>query len=245
MSNGHTSSIPIPTTSPPMRRRQDSLSDNKTPVADPLSRSITNNPLANVAVNARSNRGRRLSMNTFGLSGSPTQPSPFLGGHLFSHPPANPATDEDARRGSTVVPGARRRSIGGEANDLSPGSSLAERRRASMSAGQFPTHNPAGVSPADLHKTFSYKDASNLPWRHNHPGEGFNWSEALRTRVGRPLSFSSAPINSAEQHDRAQRAASIASIEQPAHPASKNIHHKRVTPDSFQEKILRGDYIID
>lgn len=251
-----------------MRRRQDSPSDK---AQDPLywkspapHNPMTNNPITNAAANAHSGQGRRLSMNTLGLSGSPTHASPFLSGHIFNAHSSNGSTansDEAAAakdplsdsqnlslsRHTSAVSLPRRGSVS-EAIDLSPGSSSAERRRASLSAGQFPLHNNAGASAAPgIYKTVSHNDTSNLPWRHHHAGEGFNWSQALCTRAEQsPPSSSvhSPPITRGNgQHDRAQPAASITSIEQPVHEASKSKHHRRFTPDFFQEKIFRGDYI--
>lgn len=80
-------------------------------------------------------------------------------------------------------------------------------------------------------------------------GEGFNWSEALRTRAERAPSLGVMSPNSPQsQHavnmghqNHHQRAASIASMEQPAREMPKQ--PKQNKPDFFQEKILRGDFM--
>lgn len=80
-------------------------------------------------------------------------------------------------------------------------------------------------------------------------GEGFNWSEALRTRAERAPSIGGiSPIGGQGQHVASadhqryhQRAASIASMEQPAREIPRQ--PKQNKPDFFQEKILRGDFM--
>ncbi|KAJ9190727.1 hypothetical protein DTO164E3_8618 [Paecilomyces variotii] len=75
-------------------------------------------------------------------------------------------------------------------------------------------------------------------------GEAFNWSESLRTRAERApsLGASSPPMNL----DRSpagghHRSASIASMDFPARETPKQ--PRRKTPDFFQEKILRADFM--
>ncbi|QQK47745.1 hypothetical protein Pdw03_5380 [Penicillium digitatum] len=67
-------------------------------------------------------------------------------------------------------------------------------------------------------------------------GEGFNWSEALRSRAERAPSLGG-PVSP----QAAQRAASIASMEQPSREMPRQ--PKQNKPDFFQEKILRGDFM--
>lgn len=73
-------------------------------------------------------------------------------------------------------------------------------------------------------------------------GEGFNWSEALRTRAERAPSIGG-PVSPAQsaRHPTHQRAASIATMEQPVREMPRQPKQKK--PDFFQEKILRGDFM--
>ncbi|KAJ6009804.1 hypothetical protein N7499_004795 [Penicillium canescens] len=74
-------------------------------------------------------------------------------------------------------------------------------------------------------------------------GEGFNWSEALRSRAERAPSLG-APVSPQAQQRQSgyhQRAASIASMEQPGREMPRQA--KQNKPDFFQEKILRGDFM--
>lgn len=67
-------------------------------------------------------------------------------------------------------------------------------------------------------------------------GEGFNWSEALRSRAERAPSLSGPPRQNGHQ-----RATSIASMETPSRDMPRQ--PKQNKPDFFQEKILRGDFM--
>jgi hypothetical protein len=73
-------------------------------------------------------------------------------------------------------------------------------------------------------------------------GEGFNWSEALRSRAERAPSIGG-PVSpqAAQRSGYHQRAASIASMEQPSREMPRQ--PKQNKPDFFQEKILRGDFM--
>ncbi|KAJ5372106.1 hypothetical protein N7517_004112 [Penicillium concentricum] len=73
-------------------------------------------------------------------------------------------------------------------------------------------------------------------------GEGFNWSEALRSRAERAPSIGG-PVSpqAAQRSGHHQRAASIASMEQPSREMPRQ--PKQNKPDFFQEKILRGDFM--
>jgi hypothetical protein len=73
-------------------------------------------------------------------------------------------------------------------------------------------------------------------------GEGFNWSEALRNRAERAPSIGG-PVSPAQsaRHPHHQRAASIATMEQPVRDMPRQ--PKQNKPDFFQEKILRGDFM--
>ncbi|XHG05202.1 hypothetical protein AWENTII_008449 [Aspergillus wentii] len=222
MSNGRsTSPISVPA---PAHQRRASLASGLS-FSDYYSRPGGNSAtqpssVTSAAANAQSNQRRRLSITTLGLSGSPTQTSPFGGrtlhrGSVSSSVGSTPATIEDSvvedpdgapSNATPNTPFARRMSFGAQA--------LRDARSGSLSNG-----------------------------------EGFNWSEALRSRAERAPSLGSVSPNTPQSQNAAgasqqsyhQRAASIASMEQPTREMPKQ--PKQNKPDFFQEKILRGDFM--
>ncbi|KAF5857162.1 hypothetical protein ETB97_006185 [Aspergillus alliaceus] len=236
--NRSTSPISVPSS----RQRRASLASGLG-LADYLSKpgnqgttsSVPTGPMASAVANAQSHHGRRLSITTLGLSGSPTQTSPFGARNLrhssvSSSMGSNSASLEDAvmedsENGPPSVtpssPFARRVSFGAQA--------LRDVRGGSTGNGRYP-------SPRS-------------PVAGGRSSEGFNWSEALRTRAERAPSIGNISPNTPQsqhaantgQHGQHQRAASIASIEQPTREMSKQPRQNK--PDFFQEKILRGDFM--
>ncbi|KKK25293.1 hypothetical protein AOCH_007106 [Aspergillus ochraceoroseus] len=167
--------------------------------------------MANAMANAQSNQ-RRLSITTLGLSGSPTQTSPFSNrnfrhGSISSSVGSNPANLEEA--------------VSEEVENMPP----------------------TGTSPFARRVSFGAQALREA--RGGSIGEGFNWSEALRARAERgpvsPNSSSTQPATSLGSSPHHQRAASIASMDQPSRQLPKQ--NKQNKPDFFQEKILRGDFM--
>ena len=84
-------------------------------------------------------------------------------------------------------------------------------------------------------------------WLFVHPGEGFNWSESLRSRAERTSSVSAAAGSatlgpgSPRQQQHHQRATSVAVMEPPV----KEMPKAPRAPDPFQERILKGDFYMD
>lgn len=250
MSNDRTTS-PITVPESETRPRRGSIATGL-PFNDLFSRQ-NNQAAARDAANAQASQ-RRLSVTTLGLSGSPTQAAafanaPFRRGSLsssWSSSGVNPedAVAEDAEGASPSSPFARRVSFGAQA--------LREARAGSIGNGRLPPAQPssmAGVpqrspssaaparSPAST-ATFAQDDKSNPSRR---LGEGFNWSEALRSRAERAPSIGGPASPSATRHSPHQRATSIASMESPGREIPKQPKHNK--PDFFQEKILRGDFM--
>ncbi|KAE8147638.1 hypothetical protein BDV25DRAFT_29347 [Aspergillus avenaceus] len=267
-----------PISVPPSHQRRSSLASGLG-LADYLSKSgaqgtsssVPTGPMANATNNAH--HGRRLSITTLGLSGSPTQTSPFGGrnlrhGSVSSSMGSNSASFEDAvmednENGPPTVtpssPFARRVSFGAQAlRDVRGGStgngrytsprlSVATGDSSASSTSRTSGNTCTGTIAASTIKDFPRKDRSNSSWR--PLGEGFNWSEALRTRAERAPSIGSIPPNAQQsqhatnpnQSGHHQRAASIASMEQPAREMPKQPRQNK--PDFFQEKILRGDFM--
>ena len=275
MSNGRTSPSPIsiPSPSSSASRRRSSLSPRRPSLADTLARSPIHphqpsvpSSMATAAANAQSTQGRRLSLSTLGLSGSPAQISSPSGPRFFraasiasstgstSGNPEEAVIDEDIENFPSVdrshSPSMERLSsevqTARDARELSPGSApLAERRRTSLSTSTFPLNISSGPAASNISKAFPQNDMSNLTRR--QLGDRFNWPEALRSRAERAPSLSGGPppVNlqaaGAGQNNSRQRAASLASIEQPVEDTPKH-PNKQKEPDFFQEKILRGDY---
>lgn len=107
---------------------------------------------------------------------------------------------------------------------------------------------PANATPTAAAQTRSSASTSSPLDEKSNPsrrvGEGFNWSEALRSRAERAPSIGgsiSQPSSATRQSHNHQRAASIASMEQPVREIPKQ--PKQNKPDFFQEKILRGDFM--
>ncbi|KAJ5193021.1 hypothetical protein N7449_009163 [Penicillium cf. viridicatum] len=154
---------------------------------------------------------RRLSITTLGLSGSPTQASALGGNRNF-------------RRGSlsssmgSNVP-AEDALEDDQATGTSPNSQFG--RRVSFGAQALRDARAGSIGN----------------------GEGFNWSEALRSRAERAPSLGGPVSPQAAQRSTGnhQRAASIASMEQPGREMPRQ--PKQNKPDFFQEKILRGDFM--
>ena len=253
MSNDRSTS-PITVPESDSRPRRGSIADLFTKQSNPSTTQPTN-PQANQ---------RRLSITTLGLSGSPTQTSTFGSrafrrGSLSSSWGSNPPTAEDAvaedaegsppsatpsspfgRRmsfGAQALREARAGSTGNGRTSLGSGPSVAGPRPSASAAGPASARSPAAstsASPPD--------GRSNASRR---LGEGFNWSEALRSRAERAPSIGG-PVSpqtpsTARQSGSHQRAASIASMEQPVRELPKQ--PKQNKPDFFQEKILRGDFM--
>lgn len=168
---------------------------------------------ANQASANQANQQRRLSITTLGLSGSPTQASTF--------------GNRGIRRGSL---------------SSSWGSAPNEDAVAEDAEGSPPGATPN--SPFARRVSFGAQALREARTGSTGNGEGFNWSEALRSRAERAPSIGgpvSPQSHSATRQPGHQRAASIASMEQPVREIPKQ--PKQNKPDFFQEKILRGDFM--
>lgn len=73
-------------------------------------------------------------------------------------------------------------------------------------------------------------------------GEGFNWSEQIKSRAERSASINSqappAPATGPQTHPKV---ASVSATEQPIKEMPKSPRK----PDHFQERILKGDFYMD
>ena len=226
---------------------------------------------------AQEQQRRRMSVSTLGLSGtSPTQQSPFpFGGRRGSVSTGGSidenAIDDDESPGQSnpTTPFARRMSFGAQALRSSRtvgGSPGTTGRSPSYTSSQLPTipsGSRGGGSSGKTTPPKSLSQASTHPKARTpsdnaisaRPGEGFNWSEQLRSRAESSVSqtqrpsFSASPPNSskpfsAPAHERtrsvSEMPAPLAAIPPPA-PARP----PRKQPDAFQERILKGDFYMD
>ncbi|KAK2789084.1 hypothetical protein FQN53_002638 [Emmonsiellopsis sp. PD_33] len=231
------------------------------PPPPPASARNGRDPIMSAATSQAQQR-RRMSITTLGLSGSPTQPSPFgnqnarrgsVSSSVMSGSPSGEnavveENDTDTPMTSPTTPFARRVSFGAQA--------FRDRVGSVGTNGRY----SSGIPTATLHRSLSTTSSSSasssvVPAAR----EGFNWPEALRTRAERapsigsfsagsptaPQGLSSTVASTKPAHH--QRAASVATMEQP--PQEPRAQQKpqqpkaKPKPDYFQEKILRADFM--
>ncbi|KAL8971577.1 MAG: hypothetical protein Q9183_000992 [Haloplaca sp. 2 TL-2023] len=79
----------------------------------------------------------------------------------------------------------------------------------------------------------------------NANGEGFNWSEQLRSRAGRSASITNPPTSAPTVPPRERQGTTTAAppVEAPEKPTPKPADPR--IPDHFQERILKGDFYMD
>ena len=211
--------------------------------------------IANAAANAQKHQGRRMSISTLGLSGSPTQTSPFAGSSArrescSSGGSGSPGIDENAIEEGDAGPNAapsspfaRRMSFGARAlRDVRTGNGNFNGRASINCLASSPS-----AHRRDLSSSHTSTSTSEYPKRQSNAvsqrsGEGFNWSDQLRSRAERSSSITSptsppAPI-APRQH---QRAVSTTVMEAPV----KEMPKAPKAPDHFQERILKGDFYMD
>ncbi|QIW99924.1 hypothetical protein AMS68_005442 [Peltaster fructicola] len=165
-------------------------------------------PITSAAAQAQR---RRLSLTTFGL-GSTNSTSPFgtYRGRNDSLGSADNSIDECAVEDDV-----------GSKDGPTPSTPFA--RRVSFGArAMMDIKNGNGPSPN----------------QQNASGEGFNWSDNLRTRAERTSNAGQSNTAPPVTH---QRAKSVAVMEPPIRESPRE--QKR--PDHFQERILKGDFYMD
>ncbi|KAL8694149.1 MAG: hypothetical protein Q9218_001146 [Villophora microphyllina] len=217
-------------------------------------------PIATAAANAQAQQRRRLSITSLGLSGSlsgsPTQASAFARarqGSISTNASNNTSIDENAIEegdapplsASPTSPFARRMSSGARAlREVRTGSGNNNGRSSTASnnapsvkgrglSSEIPTNNPGCLMGNMLIETIRI-------------GEGFDWSEQLRSRAGRSSSITSPPTSAPAVSQRERQAAAPLPppSEVPAKRTSRLFSSDRV-PDHFQERILKGDFYMD
>ncbi|WEW60106.1 hypothetical protein PRK78_005591 [Emydomyces testavorans] len=221
------------------------------------------------ASNAQAHQQRRMSLNTLGLSGSPTQVSSFAStamrrasvssSVMSTSPTVEQAVieepDEETPMTSPTTPFTRRVSFGtqalrgtGNGTYHSLGKSWTPRNRSSsLFSSTFKSDEAAAIASTSQNHLQNRK--SN-PCSYHQLGEGFNWAESLRIRAERAPSIGNfAPISPTMPHQGMphQRSASIATMEGPPpehmEPPKQLQPKSKPKPDYFQEKILRADFM--
>ncbi|MCJ1338081.1 hypothetical protein MMC09_003366 [Bachmanniomyces sp. S44760] len=237
---------------------------------------------AAAAANVQAQQRRRMSISTLGLSGSPTQTSPFtsakMRGDSFSSGASgsgSPSIDENAIEEGDAAPNtapttpfARRLSFGARAlRDVKSGSESNFNGRSSVTSAPSPPSTVRGngrgsssshrhaasssESPIPIYFSNAHSQSSSSQSTQTksnrisrHAGEGFNWSDQLRSRAERSSSINNSamptPPAAISGNDH-PRAASIAIVEPPVREMPKQPKQ----PDHFQERILKGDFYMD
>ena len=211
-------------------------------------------PITTAAANAQAQQRRRMSITSLGLSGSPTQSSAFApararqdsvssGGSPSTSIDENAVEDGDAaQNGSPTSPFARRMSFGARAlRDVKTGTGTGNiNGRASMNSASRPPVKGRGLSSNHTSTRENFGKVSNYSAKRS--GEGFNWSEQLRSRAERSSSVAGPPSSpSGVSSGHHQRTPSAAPIE----PPIKEMPKSPKVPDHFQERILKGDFYMD
>lgn len=175
-------------------------------------------PIATAAAANAQQHGRRMSISTLGLSGSPTQTSPFATGaprreSVSSAGAASANTDESAIED-------------GDSPVTAPNSPLARR----MSYGARALRDVRG----------GYGAGGN-----SVNGEGFNWSDSLRSRAQRASTASAMPPNNVASVAAPAPTEVTASNATATVVPPRNMPKAPPVPDHFQERILKGDFYMD
>ncbi|KAI4256973.1 MAG: hypothetical protein LQ352_001862 [Teloschistes flavicans] len=192
-------------------------------------------PITTAAANAQAQQRRRLSITSLGLSGglsgSPTQASAFARARqssLSTNASNSTSIDENAIEEGDAAP-----------LSASPTSTFARR----MSSGARALREVrTGSGNANGRSSTTPNNAPSVKGR----GEGFDWSEQLRSRAGRSSSITSPPTSApaVSQRERQATAAPPPPSEAPPKRTSRVFSSDRV-PDHFQERILKGDFYMD
>lgn len=209
-------------------------------------------PIATAAANAQTHQRRRTSISALGLGTSPTQ-SIFTGRNRTESwsSNGNNSIDESAiEEGDAAPPSTspsstfgRRLSFGARAlRDSRAGSSSNNGRSPNSSSTSSASSRGRGASSSQASAGDYAKRLSNQ--FHARSGEGFTWSEQLRSRAERSSSISS-PISAAPPASPCEppRSAPFVAPEPP--PQKPPAKKERQVPDHFQERILKGDFYMD
>jgi len=210
-------------------------------------------PIATAAANAQAQHRRRTSVTALGLGSSPTQ-SMFGGVRNRTESVSsngNNSIDESAiEEGDAAPPSTspsspfgRRLSFGARALRDSRAGNSNNNGRSSINSSTSPAVSKGRVVSSSQASAGDYaKRLSNQ--FHARSGEGFTWSEQLRSRAERSSSITS-PSSAVPPAPVCEppRSAPLVAPEPPTKtPPAKR---ERQVPDHFQERILKGDFYMD
>ncbi|KAI4161871.1 MAG: hypothetical protein LQ342_004562 [Letrouitia transgressa] len=209
-------------------------------------------PIVTAAANAQAQQRRRLSISSLGLSGSPTQNSAFANMRArqgsISGSSNTTSVDENAIEegeaaplsSSPTSPFARRMSFGARAlRDVRVGPGNSNGRASTTSV---PAPSVKGRGWSSVITSAYFNRSSKQADRHTPLGEGFNWSEQLRSRAERSASVNSPPTSAPAAPAREQPPNNPPP---PMDLRAKESPKPRKAPDHFQERILKGDFYMD
>ena len=205
-------------------------------------------PIATAAANAQR---RRTSVSALGLNGSPTS-APLASSRNRTESWSSGGTnsiDENAIEEGDAPPNtspsspfARRLSFGAKAYQEA-------RLRASNDNGKSASDSPSSSTPQGRGLSSSQKSPSDYAKRlsnqfNQRSGEGFKWSEQLRSRAERSSSITS-PITTTPGVSPREppKSSTTATSQPPVQP--QPVKWERPKPDAFQERILKGDFYMD
>ena len=209
-------------------------------------------PITTAAANAQAQHRRRTSITALGLGGSPTS-SIWAGARnrtesLSSN--GNGSIDESAiEEGDAPPPSTsptstfgRRLSFGARALRDSRAGNNNNNGRSPVDSTS-PVVQDRGVPSSQASAGDYAKRLSNQ--FNQRSGEGFSWSEQLRSRAERSSSLTSpiagtSPISAREPPRTAPMAPA-----QPSQTPPKPVKREPRVPDAFQERILKGDFYMD
>ena len=207
-------------------------------------------PIATAAAQAQAHQRRRTSIAALGLGTSPTQ-SIFAGARNRAESlssSGNGSIDESAIEEGDAAPSTspsstfgRRLSFGARALRESRAGNGNNNGRSPTESTSPPVGKGRGVSSSQASAGDFAKRLSNQ--FNQRSGEGFTWSEQLRSRAERSSSITTQPTATSPVTAREPpRTAPMAPAEPtPPKPAKK----ERQVPDHFQERILKGDFYMD
>ena len=204
-------------------------------------------PITTAAANAQAQQRRRTSISALGLSGSPTQST--LAGlrnrtESWSSGGTNSLDENAIEEGdaapntSPTSPFGRRLSFGARAYQearLKAGNDNG--KSASSSSAQGRGLSSSQKSPSDHAKRLSNQF-------NQRSGEGFKWSEQLRSRAERSSSITS-PTTASPGVSPREPPKSVMTAEAQSTAQQQPVKWERPKPDAFQERILKGDFYMD
>ena len=205
-------------------------------------------PIATAAANAHR---RRTSVSTLGLNGSPNS-APLAGSRNRTESWSSGGTgsiDESAIEEGDAAPNMSPTSPFGRRLSFGARAYQEARLRAGNDNGKSASDSSFSSTPQGRGLSSSQKSPSDYAKRlsnqfNQRSGEGFKWSEQLRSRAERSSSITSPTTAPPGTSPREPHKSTSATAPQP--PVQQQpTKVERPKPDAFQERILKGDFYMD